>query len=206
MAVLDLQVGASDGDILVWVANTSTAPHTFTGEGLTNTSHGFGEFGSFRYGSGARFLNVTIAATATIDIAYLTVNPNPTISATVVRSDIYGEDADNAAAYVDATDYNARAKTAAVLADGLGTWTLDEAINSPSLVTPVTTIKNRAGWVSGNAMAFMWEEGDADDQARRFDDSYDASTTKAPKLHIEYTAASSARPNQGSLALLHAGR
>mgnify|MGYP001569847499 FL=1 len=148
----------------------------------------FGELGVYRFGMGARFLSVTILGTDTIDVAYLTFNPYQSQSGTVVRSDIYGEDADNAATFSTVADYNARAKTAAVVADGIGAWTLDTWVNSPSIVTPVMTIKNRAGWASGNAMVFKWEDGGSDNEACRRADTYNSSASLAPKLHIEYTA------------------
>ena len=188
MATLDLQVGASADDCRVTVANTSSPPHTWTGISTTVGSYVAGELISTLYGAGARFLNVTVLGTDTIDVAYKTLTGLATRTGQVVRTNLYGEDADNAATFSTVDNFNARAQTAAVVWDNIASEAGNVEYNSPSLVTPITTIKNRAGWVSGNAIAIHWEDNGSDDEAVRSGQSYDFDTTKAPKLHIEYTA------------------
>lgn len=185
---LDLQVGASDDDCLVEVANTSTAPHSFTTLSTTLSALRAGELGTVRYGAGVRFTNVTIGQGDTIDVAYWTIPARQNLSTTVVRTDIYGENADDAAAYTTVADYNARAKLTVVVWDGIEAWTYAINYNSPSLVVPMQAIVNRAGWVSGNAMGWKWEDGDSDDEAQRRSNSYDATPQTLQLFHIEYTA------------------
>ena len=123
------------------------------------------------------------------------MNPQSDKSGTVVNSDIYGEDADDAAAFSTVGDYNGRSITAAVVADGIAAWTQDVEVNSPSIITPLTTIKDRPGWSENNAMVFLWEDGDSDNEANRQADSYDSSPSIAPILHIEFTpSATTFRP------------
>jgi len=190
---LDLQVGAATDDARARVADTSVAPHTFTSV-QTFPAGLVGDSGLYRYGTGMRWLNVTLQASDTITVAYITVTASGNSASANVNTDIYGENADNSATYSTDADYNGRAKTAVVVYDGVESFTLDSEYNTPSLVTPVTTIKNRVGWTSGNAMGFKWEDGDSANDSSRGFYSYDNDSTKAPKLHIEYTAGGGPAP------------
>jgi len=189
---LDLQPGASEDDASLTVANSSTAPHTFTSIFLTSAQFGAGEYGTTRYGAGARFV-VPVDNGVTIDVAYLTLTCGNTgvSSGTVIRTNIYVEDTDDAAVYSTVANYNGRAKMAAVAWDGMGAWILDTEYNSSSLVTPIQSRVNEAGWASGQAMGVKWEDRDSDDEAFRYTYSWDDNAAKAAKLHIEYTVAGS---------------
>ena len=190
---LDLQVGASSDDFRLLVVDTSSAPHSWT-DGLTTAptaaaGHWTGSGGTF-FGVGLRFLSATIPQASTIDVAHLTFTVDQNQSGTVVRTNIYGEDADNPGTFSTIAEYNGRSKTSAVVWDGLSTWTAEGSEDSPSLVTPLQTIIDRAGFVSGNAVVFQWEDDDSDtgSDVWRLGYSYDNDTAKAPKLHVEYTA------------------
>ncbi len=197
---LDYQVGASANDAMVSVATTSTPPHTWTSIDLTGYDLQVGESGTNRYGCGGRFTAIALLGTDIVDVTYITFKANGTRSGTVVYSNLYGENADNAAAYSTVANYNARAKTAAIAWDSIPAWTDAVAYNTPSLVTPVTTIKNRAGWASGNAMAFEWEDDGSGNEAFRDGHSYDsAGATKVAVFHIESHA-----PTNNSITVGHA--
>ena len=188
MATLDLQVGASTDDAVTYESNDWW--------GLTNSHFGAGNNGATYYkcGSGARFTNVTIPQGATIITAYLTLTASQNQSSATCYSKISAEDVDDAATFADdqaafITRFNNHT-TARVDWDAIGAWALDTEYNSPEIKTIIQEIVNRAGWSSGSAVVVFWEDFDnlSSSGAIRFAHSYDGSTTKAPKLHIEYTA------------------
>ncbi len=188
---LDLQVGASADDAYVSADNPDTAPYngSWVMLALTTGIGTLGDTGGTNYGICMRFQGVAVAAIDTIDVAYISTIAWSTEGSTTLNSDLFGEDADDAAVFVDSDDYNARSFTAAVADDDLGTWTNGVFQDSGSIVTPVTTIKDRAGWAKNNSMSFLWADGDSSDGAFRFTESYDSASAKGGKLHIEYTAA-----------------
>ena len=161
--------------------------------GFTNTRVNvpFGKFSSsFPAQAASRFLNVTIPKGATIDVAYVIYIAHDTESGTVVRSNMYIEDVDDAAQITSKADWDGRNKGTAVPWDDVGAWTAeDTGLNTPSIVTPVQTVVYRAGWASGNAMQFHHFDNGSDNSSVREPYSYDGDTAKAPQIHIEYTPA-----------------
>ena len=116
---------------------------------------------------GFRFDGVEIPQGATIARAWIQFTSAITIAgggtaAAVV--DIYGEDADDAAAFTTgAANISSRTQTTATVewslpeSSGASAWTIGyRGINqrTPDLATIVQEIVNRAGWAPGNAMAF----------------------------------------------------
>ncbi len=184
---LDYQVGASADDAYVGADNPDTAPYngSWVMAALTTGIGTLGDTGGTNYGICMRFQGVAVAATDTIDVAYISTIAWSTEGSTTLNSDLFGEDADDAAVFVDSSDYNARSFTAAVADDGLGTWTHGVFQDSGSIVTPVTTIKDRGGWAKDNSMSFLWADGDSSDGAFRFTESYDSASAKGGKFHLE---------------------
>ena len=199
MPTLDLQIVASAEDCRVrwtgsaWELDAATTTQWVGVGGLPNT----------KVGGGIRFQNVTIPQGATVVTAYLTFTCGGSDSSTVVNSVIIGEDTDNAAAFSDLANYQSRRGTivggandnnitsASVNWNSIPAWTLDTEYSSPEIKTIIQEIVNRSGWASGNALVLFWDDhagnSTQSSNTRRRAYSYDGSTTKAPKLHIEYT-------------------
>ena len=174
---LDLQVAASADDAHERIRNDlfdSTANQL-----LCNSSQS--SYGVY-YG-GVRFTGVTIKG-ETISVAYLTIvalstdydDPNVNLSA---------EDVDNAVDFSDTPDVVDRVRTTASVqwtATGIGA----SPVNSPSIVSVVQELADRGAFGDNAAVFFLDGKTDA---AKSFNIiSYDGDTTKAAKLHIEYTA------------------
>ncbi len=139
-----------------------------------------------------RFTTVNVGQGDTIDVAHLTYNPFATLSDATCIGVIDADDSDDAAQPADHTAFdNITRTTANVDWNPIPTWTIDVAINTPSIVSVVQEIVDRASWAANNAMLYILHD-DAEassDGARRICDAYDGETTLAPKLHIEFTAA-----------------
>jgi len=202
MATLDLQVGASLDDCMVYWTGVAWAIDL--NQSLVNGQQvGYNAADFCKAGGGMRFLNVTIPQGATITTAYLTITARSTDSLTTVNSVIVGEDADNAAAFSTLDNYKGRRGTvvggannnnitsASVNFNSIPSWTTDTAYNSPDIKTIIQEIVNRAGWVSGNALVLYWDDhanaSTNTDGTRRGGYCYDGSTSLCVKLHIEYT-------------------
>lgn len=187
MATLDRQVGASSDDCFVdWDGAVWTLSLT-----RIMACVGYNTSSSYKRGGGYRFTNISIPKGSTITAAYITITCDQSATVDTVNSGIHGEDVDDAAQFSDYTDYSGRPRTTAVVNwDAIGNWTKDVEYDSPEIKTIIQEIIDRAGWASGNAMVIFWD--DHDDRSshvsscRRRGYSYDGSTTKAPKLHIEY--------------------
>jgi hypothetical protein len=187
MATLNLQVAASADD--AW--------RRLSAGGSWDTAFGHcmaGHYDStyYQYGSGMHFQNVTIPQGAVINSAYLILTCSNAQSGTVCNTEISAEDTDNATAFSTASDFDTRyasRTTAQVNWDGLGAWTANTEYTSPDIKSVIQEIVDRPGWASGNAIAIFWEDFDNESSGagRRDAYSYDGSTSKAPKLQINYT-------------------
>ncbi len=104
--------------------------------------------------------------------------------------DIYGEAADNPAAPTSQSDFDGRTRTTATTRAFEQTVATGTEYNF-DVTAIVQEIVNRAGWAAGNYLIIFL---DADTTATGTDDrvaydSYDGSTTNAPEIEIDYTAA-----------------
>lgn len=132
---------------------------------------------------GMRFLNVTIAAGSTVSAATVDVYvPNLTYDDPDV--DIYGEDADDAAAFTTAANnISSRTPTTATVA-----WTATGISSgwktTPDIASVVQEIVSRGGWVSGNDMAIIFKGRSTD--ALRWE-GYDGGTGNYATLNVTYT-------------------
>lgn len=182
MTTLNLQVNASDGD------GDQNNNNGLTGS-ITRTEVRIGNDGNPKVG-GVRFTGVTVAQGTSITSATLTITWAGTYSTSnTIQCTIYGEAADNAAIFT-ATNNNIKNRTnttANVASGSLNNVTLDVE-KSWTVTTIVQEILNRAGWVSGNALAFLLRDNGS--TATEWQDawSYNGSTTKAAKLEIVYSA------------------
>lgn len=141
---------------------------------------------------GVRFNNVTIPPGSTITNAYLTFQIDAIASSTTATIKISGEDTDDAAAFAASNaNISARTKTTAS-----SNWVLDAEsntvdvdISSDDISAVVQEIIDRAGWSSGNDMAFILET--VSGTGYRETEAWDGESTAAPFLHVEYTGLSS---------------
>jgi hypothetical protein len=149
-----------------------------------------------RYGCGMRFTNITIPQGASIISANLRFRCNASEDNTVVNTKVSAEDVDDAPTFADSAAefvnrYNNH--TAAMVNwDNIPAWVAGIDYDSPEIKTVIQEVVDRAGWASGNGMAFFWEDYDnrstPNNDAARWAYSYDGSSTYAPKLIIEYGA------------------
>lgn len=110
---------------------------------------------------GLRFPGVTIPQGNTIDTAYIQFQVDEADSGSI-QIRIWGEDVDSSAVWATTTNnVSDRVRTTASVdwtpaAWGtIGTRGVDQ--RTPSLVTIVQEIVDRAGWASGNPMAFIFD-------------------------------------------------
>lgn len=156
--------------------------------GLESSIVAAGSDGGVSFSAFFRFLNVTVPQGATIDSATLTVLITDVSGAP--DTTLYGVDVDDAAAFADPGNLPSAATKTTASADpdpaGTGTKVI-------TITTIVQEIVDRAGWASGNAMAFV-----ADDNAGSgtnfwaAEDYEDAGTAEAI-LDITYTVPAAGR-------------
>jgi hypothetical protein len=134
-----------------------------------------------------RFTGVAIPKGATISSAYIQYrswNPPQTGTAKV---NVYANDVANASNPTSASDFNAKVLTTAVVNWSVPALAQSTWGNSAELKTVVQEVINRSDWASGNALMLMIFY-DATSTTYQQMDSYDNSSTYAPKLVITYTA------------------
>ena len=161
----------------------------------------------------------TIPQGATITSAYYQFTADEADD-TSVSVTIYGEDADNSAAYTEILNAisNRTFTTASVSWSSIPEWVSagDElaAQKTPDLKTIVQEIVNRSGWSSGNGMSIIFEPvGTAGDYSR-VADSYDGDPATAPEItivystltHYDITAAQGSYALTGQAATIEADR
>lgn len=134
---------------------------------------------------GMRFVGITVPQGATITNAYIefTVDETDAEDGTLT---ITGEDIDDADGFSsNDNDITDRTPTFAsvewVLSDENRWDSVGSKKQTPDIRTIIQEIVSRGGWVTGNDLVIIIEG-----QAERVAESKDGSTSKAPKLHIEY--------------------
>lgn len=137
---------------------------------------------------GIRFGSVNIPKGATITTAYMRVVPSGTGEDEPLVT-IAGLDEDNAAAFTTtANDITSRAITTAT-----ASWSSTDLgasgssyHNTPSLVSIVQEIIDRAGWASGNAIGFRIQGGATTTRDLTIE-SYENTGNNPPQLYVEYS-------------------
>src|SRR5690606_26511877 len=184
MTTLNLQVatGNDDGSI----DNAALSP------ALTNNQLDVGNVnGNSTSVAAARFTGVTVPAAATITSATLTVYGYSTYSTGSTISVIAAcQAADNAAALAATSgNFNTTNRprtTANSGAKNLQSVTAGAAYTF-DMTTAVQEIVNRAGWSSGNAIVVLIDNNGSASSEWQELESYNHSTSLAPKLQIVYT-------------------
>lgn len=200
---IDVTVSASSDDCDVYWTGAA-----WTIEALNNNDIAAGYFdaGHYKYGSGLRFLNITVPFGAIINDSYLNITAFSNYAITTVNSTIIGDKELTAATFSTLADYQARRGTivggatnnfitaTSVNWDNIGAWTTNTTYTSTNITPVVQEIVNQVGWGSGNPLALFWDDH-ADrsthvNNAIRLGWSYDgagAATARRPTLRIVYT-------------------
>ncbi len=188
-ANVDVQVGASTDDC----GRSTNSANYFT---LTEVQ-GYAGYYDASYqnnGSAYRFLNVTVPSGATIDTATITFTCLTARSTTTVNTRLRAEANINPATFSTSANFDARTWTTALVNwDAIAAWTAETEYTSPEIKTCIQEVIGLPSWASGNPMAILWddfqERSTQSNLTRRESYSYDGSSAKAAKLHIEYTPA-----------------
>lgn len=142
---------------------------------------------------GLRFQNIQIPPGSTITNAYIEFTALGGTAGAMSVS-IAGENVDDAATFTaTANNISGRTKTSQVVTwTPADPWVANMTYQTAELKTIVQAIVDRAGWMSGNDMAFIFSSI-ASSLNKRDAYAYDQDAGKAPKLHIEYTQAASTK-------------
>jgi hypothetical protein len=158
-----------------------------------NINVGYWSAVCFKEGSGMRFI-CPVPSGSTILEAYLvfTASVGLEMEELGVKTRIRGEDADNAAAFSDLADYDARVMTTALVTwDDVPLYENNQEFWSPDISTIIQEIIDRPGWAVYNALALYWQDHEGRstvaELTQRNAYSYDTSHILAPKLYIFYT-------------------
>lgn len=181
-------VSDGSGSVDVRVTSSSNDAEERISNGNMSRSSSDLEFvydGSNQQIVGMRFMSINIPAGATIASAYIQFTADESDSG---PTDLifYGEDVDDASWFKTTSyDISNRPQTSASVNWGsVPAWTTNNTYNTPDLSTIVQEIVDRAGWADGNDLAFIVEGS-----GERTAESYDGSSSKAPRLVISYTIA-----------------
>lgn len=141
---------------------------------------------------GLRFQNIQVPPGSTITNAYIEFTALGGTAGAMSVS-IAGENVDDAATFTaTANNISGRTKTSQVVTwTPADPWVANGTYQTAELKTIVQAIVDRAGWMSGNDMGFIFSSIAASVNKRdayAYDQNPDG-PNKAPKLHIEYTQA-----------------
>lgn len=135
---------------------------------------------------GLRFQDIQIPPGSTITRAYIEFTAIANTAGAMSVS-IAGEDVDDAATFTTAaSSISSRTKTSQTVTWSPADWVTNVTYQTAELKDVVQEVVDRAGWLSGNDMGFIFSSIAASVNVRNAY-AYDQNTTKAPKLHIEYT-------------------
>lgn len=124
-----------------------------------------------------RFPNIPIANSATIQSAIITFTAASSDSSSTINSNCYFNAADNPSAPGNQAACEALSLTTAVAWNNIAAWTINNPYDTPELKTALQEVINRAGWVSGNALLFVWKiNTNSSLSTGRYAKSFDAGT------------------------------
>ncbi len=170
---IDLQVGAGADDGYVYSTGNFYD---------TNTWIWIGAYGSTKLETWRRYTGITIPQGSTIDVAYESLYGWETGEGVLTK--IYADDQNNPGAPVSQADYYSRTNTTAgVDQDGYLGYGFN---NTPSLVSVIQELVNSYGY-SNQAIQILHKDDSGTDYSRYYSWDYN-DHSRAPKLHIEYTA------------------
>jgi type IV pilus assembly protein PilY1 len=139
-------------------------------------------------GSFICFPSVLIPQGATIDSAFLRFTAYSIYSTHICNLKCYFNDIDNAIPPTTPMTAIKLKVTNAIEWNDIPDWVGDTQYDTPELKTILQTVINRSGWVSGNSLQVIMDNG-SDLGAIRFAYSHDEGVTiKAPTLFVTFTA------------------
>jgi len=180
--VVERAVGASSDDCMVFYDGVTWQ------FGMTMESVQAGCYGTSyqRMQSGMRFANIDVPRDATIVSAYLYLYSSYDDSS-VVETEIWGEDVNNAATFTTYANFYDRNPTSTAVYWSVDAWTKNVWYESPNIKSVVQEVVNRSGWNEGNAMVLFWGSPNAVGGGRRAATSYEADKDRAAELYIKYS-------------------
>jgi len=147
----------------------------------------FGNDGTNGYDYGARFQNIDIPNGATINSAKLSIM-NRLTETKIIDIDIYADNTDDAATFSTHADFIGRSLTTALVTWlPSSSWTSATRYEITGLENIVQEIINRAGWSTGNSIAFLLFGQGTSGQYIQIG-SYDVSSSDVFQLEIDYTS------------------
>lgn len=183
-AKTDRHVEASSDDA---EQNVSSGAVSITGDDLELTSDG-----ATNQLVGVRFNYLYIPQGATITNAYLEFTPKSngdTINSGNPVITIRAQNADNALTFTTGSNnIGSRPTTTASVTWSPGAWTAGTRYQTANIASVVQEVVNRAGWASGNSMAFILSGSAANNFRRAW--SFNGNVNGAPRLVVEYTTSS----------------
>jgi hypothetical protein len=141
---------------------------------------------------GTKFNNISIPRGATITNAYIQFTTEDAEGDTgSAQVTIYGQNSVNPSSFSNSNgNISSRPLTSSSTSWTIPNWvagsSAGEAQKTPELKSIVQELVNKADWNSGNSIAFLIKQASGSNDRDAY--SYDGSSTKAPKLHIEFTA------------------
>lgn len=148
----------------------------------------FGNDGSSAINVCLRWTGVTIPNAATISACTITGEaPSGWSSGSPCNMNVYFNNADNPAMPANVSAFNALSLTSAVAWNSISSST--GTLTTPSLVSILQTVVNRAGWASGNAIVSPWRDNGSSSAFRGIE-GYNYSPSPIPAaLHATYSTA-----------------
>lgn len=132
------------------------------------------------------FMNVTIPKGATITSAFLRLTANSSLSDVTCNVKCHFNAIDDAVSPTNYTEFVALALTTGVAWGSLSAWTDGTTYDTPSLVSDMQEVINRAGWASGQAMMVLLIDNASSINAQRSPTGYESG--EYPALHVEWSA------------------
>lgn len=158
----------------------------------------FGYMAGFLFDTWLRFIDLTIPQGNIIDSAILRFVAHTNRTGTTLRSNITGEDVDDATRVVSCANMAGRDRTTALVAwDDIPIWAVSETYDSVDISAIIQEIVNRPGWVSGNAINIFIDDDGSDHNAGRCAESYEGAAYDPVQLRITHSA-----PPSGGYAVI----
>jgi hypothetical protein len=178
---LDILVGASTDDVRVVPATAAinlTSALLYLGNNGASTDIGM------------RFQGVSIPNGATVSTSYVVLTAGNNNTEDSMKVNLSAQQSATAATFSTYADYSGRTHTTATVSWNFTTdWVMDTAYNSAEIKTIIQELVNDYGGLSSSNIVIFAEDNGSTVAAIRYPYSYDGSTTKCPKLHVEYTSA-----------------
>ena len=172
-----VEAGADDGQYTVnWATFSATGTQDRAGKSSTTDN----------WDTILRFSNCTIPAKAKIVSASIELYQVQTVSGKDINLTIVGNDADNAAAPANASEYANLVLTTATVAWELEAITATGFLKSPDITSIIQEIVDRAGWVSGNAVQILVKNNNSGTNSYLLSYTCNQGASYGAKLNVEY--------------------